>query len=196
MRKNIWFLLLVSIYLLLTACAAPQTQDPIRQAGQAQAASTEDGAVVAIVNGEEITQKQFEDAYRLQVAFFEANRALYGYEGEFPDEETYLQSMIELRVCLQEAERLGLEPTQAQMDEYFAEADAIMEDSDEEAVQAMNAYLEGIGMDPKTYRETTETKVVRETILLGNLAMHAAQNGEEWEGYKAALLEKAQIERP
>ena len=131
--------------------------------------------VVAVVNGESITQKEFDDRLAMVVANFEAQGLKF--EGEQGKEflahikDSTLEQMIDEVLLLQEGKNLGLEPT------------------DKEITDEIKGFKESFGSEGE-YRKflaangLSETKVmdlVRQQMIIDALIDHINQDAKDVE---------------
>ena len=171
------------------AFAVSPIRDLLFSAGQENAAlQTDEGdKIVATVNGEPIMQSTIARSRILSQAVIESNRLLleqqtFLTEEELaaahkqlaaPSEEEVLQKSIRLRVCLQEAAKLGIEITDAQVDAYFENMEKVKQMADPETLKfaegAIQAYCDGLGLTREEYHHLYEFEGIRDQLAIERL---------------------------
>lgn len=214
MRSKKWFatvLVLVACSIIIVSVAIGT--DVFRNVGE-YIQSLDKDTVVASVNGVPIYKSEFESKKGLRTLIAEENqkqlqsldisdqeKQAIASQVKVPSDEALLQEMILKVVRLQEAERLGLKPTDAEIDAYFDTLNKNISQADPEQVDTIMAnidsFREGLGLTQEEY-DTLHREAVADAIVLQKLSEYYFENSEDksessYQDYLNSLMKDAEI---
>lgn len=179
MTKRIGTLTLVLVLvLMLSACGGT-----VEQEVQNNESETSMGESIAIVNGENIYEVEYNRmTERMMASYEQQGMSFEGDQGEEMLEQIQqqtLEMMIQQKVLLQEVQRLGLSPSEESVDEQLNSIRSQF-DTDEE----YEAALEQNMFSEKEFKETLVQELSIEVFLDENMSEVVVTDDELEEYYK------------
>lgn len=205
MKKIVSMFLLIAAGFCLAACNAPAPAD----ASEDQSAIPDSAKIAVVVNSENIYENEVIAEYELLLAISEENRKIVNSSDIsdelkkemtsrilVPTKEEILSDLIESRLLTQEAEKRNLVPTDAELDDYFAQVDKGLEAAPEEDVSnvmsTINEYREGLGMSEQEYHQR-QREVIKEAMMRDKLRNQLNLTDSDMDSYLADLKASAVI---
>lgn len=186
MKKTLMIIVSVAILMLtITVALATSKFDIWKSAGQS-VNSNKNIKIAASINGRDVSEKRVQVYLKLNETASKMNNQLLSEMDISENDkrqimakntnitrEQALDKIIAKEVILQEAQKLGLMATEAEISEYFSQLEDALSKADPQSVynaeNILQAYCDGLGMSRKQYRQEIETEMVREEITIKKL---------------------------
>lgn len=159
--KRIWMIWMLLAILVMTACGTPKVAENVNHEESVAAR----GEVVAVVNGENLYMRSFEQIMdRMVLMYQQQGINMEGEDGaallqQIQDQS--LQQMIQMEVMMQEAERMGIQIGDEMVDQEFDEIRRQFSSEEEfDQVLAEHRYTE------TELRETLKQEMMIDALLV------------------------------
>lgn len=195
MEGKVKVLLISLIILILSGCANEQKQEP----QLVDPARDIKISVSALINGEKITEEEFNKKF-LQIKIAVANTNNFKFDKHIVDllGKRTLEGMIEAKLIEQELQRLGIKPTNENLDKFVDLAKKAYKDEAnfQAELKSLNMSEEDfIEVSKKQLHENTFKKYLVDKYKLKNEEIKIKAGNELYLSEVNRLIKSAKIER-
>jgi hypothetical protein len=195
MEGKVKVLLISLIILILSGCANEQKQEPqlVDPARDIKISAS------ALINGEKITEEEFNKKF-LQIKIAVANTNNFKFDKHIVDllGKRTLEGMIEAKLIEQELQRLGIKPTNENLDKFVDLAKKAYKDEAnfQAELKSLNMSEEDfIEVSKKQLHENTFKKYLVDKYKLKNEEIKIKAGNELYLSEVNRLIKSAKIER-